>query len=289
MEKPVQDVVWVPFVAIVALWAQLYHALVPIWEGGEYYGYGWFVPPIAAFFFWRRWQDLDRPQASPAAGWLSLALPALVLLPLVFFLRSLAAFDPSWRPPLLAHAALVVVVTHFLLARFLGWKVSAGFLPVTVYALSAVPYPWQVEQLLIGHLTDWVVWISCKVLNLIGTTTVASGIILTHGDVNVEVAEGCSGIRSLQSLVMASLFFGEMFRLSFGKRLVLLALGGLLAIVGNTCRAVVLAKIKFGQGIDAFESAHDMVGHISFVASAAVLFLTVRFLLDRSQPQDPAK
>ena len=34
--------------AISLIWLQLFWTLVPTWRFGEYYGYGWFVPVIAA-------------------------------------------------------------------------------------------------------------------------------------------------------------------------------------------------------------------------------------------------
>ena len=40
-------------VLLTALWVQLYAACVPSWRHGEYYSYGWYIPPIAAFFVWR--------------------------------------------------------------------------------------------------------------------------------------------------------------------------------------------------------------------------------------------
>ena len=44
---------WLVIAALIALWGQLYLAAVPIWRFGEYYSYGWYVPPFAVFFFYR--------------------------------------------------------------------------------------------------------------------------------------------------------------------------------------------------------------------------------------------
>lgn len=45
--------------AVAALWLQLFCRAVPFWRFGEYYAYGWFVPPLAGFFFYRRWRMRD--------------------------------------------------------------------------------------------------------------------------------------------------------------------------------------------------------------------------------------
>jgi hypothetical protein len=58
----------VVLVSIAALWLQLSVSAAPIWRFGEYYEYGWYVPPIAVFFFYRRWRDLS-PTGRRVGGW----------------------------------------------------------------------------------------------------------------------------------------------------------------------------------------------------------------------------
>ena len=82
---------------------------------------------------------------------------------------------------------------------------------------------------------------------------------MVNGEV-LDVAEGCSGIRSFQSSAMAALCLGELLRLGAVKRILLL-LGGLgLAVVLNAGRIVVLARIAHRQGGEASDQAHDTVG-----------------------------
>ena len=109
------------------------------------------MPPFAVFFFYRRWRDLPDavrlPRTDKTAWVIGLAL---LLLPLFSILRALNYVDAGWRPPILLQALVVVGVSHLLLGRFLGWRTSWFFTPVTILALSAIPWPWQVEQLLMA-------------------------------------------------------------------------------------------------------------------------------------------
>jgi exosortase/archaeosortase family protein len=100
----------------------------------------------------------------------------------------------------------------------------------------------------------------------------------------VEVTDGCSGIRSLQSLVMVALFFGELFLLPTSRRLLLILLAGLAALVFNTLRSFWLASVHFNHGIHAADAAHDRIGHTTFLLSAATLWLAAYALL-QSQPR----
>lgn len=264
--------------AIASLWMQLFYSTVPIWRFGEYYEYGWFVPPLAALFFYRRWRSLDLPKRrSIHWGW-PLILAAL-LFPVLLAIRAFAGFDASWRPPLLLQALLAVAVTHGLLFLRGGPRLSLGLAPVTVFALSAIPYPFSFEQMIIARLTDGVTQASAGLFNVLGRPVEMLGTKLISLGTEVEVTEGCSGIRSLQSLLMAGLFFGELFFLRPMQRIVLLTFTAVVVIGVNMGRVMTLARIRFDQGESAFEAAHDSVGQIAFLCSAVILFGAARVLL----------
>lgn len=262
---------WLPL-ALLALWAHLYWSVSPVWRDGEYYQYGWYVPLLAGWFFLRRWREADTAAWRRPRGWW-LALVAAGLLPLLGLVRAIGYFDANWRPPLLLQALVVVALTHAMVGWCRGWKVSWSLLPVTVFALSAVPYPWQLEQAMIRRLTGAVIAIAGELFNLAGRPVEVRGETLESMGTVVEVTDGCSGIRSLQNLVMAALFFGELFRLAWGWRLGLLGVGVAAALAVNTGRAMVLAVIRFDRGPEAFTAAHDTVGFAAFAVSALLLLL----------------
>jgi exosortase len=261
--------------AVLFLWLQLFYGCSTLWTQSEYYGYGWYVPLIAAFFFYRRWKDSDfgESEARRVPSWL-FPLLALFLLPLLLPIRTIGNFDPTWRVPILIQAMAVVFVTHGLLGATFGWKKSLIIVPVTIYALSSVPYPFQFENWMIRKMTGWVITFTVEVFGWMGRPVTAVGERLECAGTVVEVSEGCSGIRSFQSLLNASLFFGELFWLGIWKRGFLLISGLLFATIVNAGRAVYLASIRFDDGAVAFDEAHDFVGYMAFCIAAALLFVT---------------
>jgi exosortase len=268
---------------LVLLWLQLFVALIPTWRDGEYYSYGWFVPLLAGGLAWRRWNLLSPSLHDPAqeSGKPAL-LPAVFLILAVLLiipLRLIGSADPGWRPPLLAHAIGVIAITHWLLWRCGGRGLSLGMLPVTLLALAAVPYPWQFEQHLIRSLTGIVLTITREAFLLLGRPVELLGERLAIGTEVVDVTDGCSGIRSIQSLVMVGLFFGELFFLPLGRRIALVVLAGFSAIAFNTLRAWWLADVHFSRGPAAAAAAHDRIGHTTFLLSAATLWLSAYILL----------
>lgn len=264
--------------AIGVLWIQLYYSVIPVWIHGDYYEYGWFVPPAAAFFFFRRWLQRSRGEWSPVSS-RQLVVVAGLLFPVILLIRALEGFDSSWRPPMLAHAGMAALLSHWMGWKRWGVSLSVGMLPVTAFALSAIPYPWQIERSVILELTDWVTQGAVALFNLMGRPVTASGGILECGGTKVEVTDGCSGIRSLQSLLMAALFFGEFFRIRMAHRFLLVGLASVVALLVNMGRAMYLAQIRFDEGEAAFHAAHDWVGHVAFAVSGLCLLLATRALI----------
>jgi exosortase len=269
------------------IWLQLFWSLVPTWRFGEYYSYGWFVPPLALGLAWRRWHLMAALPISVenrrVPVWFAAAAGFLLLL--LFPLRIILVADPTWRPPLLLHVVIVVGLTHGLLGLLAGRRFSLAMAPVTIFALSAVPYPWRFERELIGVFTDWVITFTHEIFLLSGKPVEAFGGQLVMGGDRVEVNEGCSGIRSFQSLVMVALFFGELLTLSALRRLTLIVVAAACAVGINTLRAYGLAVIHFERGREAADAAHDWVGHTAFVVSAAILFMAALCLLRTGLPR----
>lgn len=250
---------WYLILFVLFLWGQFFVVLAPSWTGATYYDYGWLVPPFALLFAWRRWQEIDFSRSKPLPQhwlWLGVFLSVLLLVPL----RVVEHVDVFWRLALWMHAAIVFAVTHLVLALFFGLRPSLALLPATIFALLAVPIPTFLEQDLVQGLTRQVVRLASGALPLAGfPVDVAGNSLVVKGEL-LDVAEGCSGIRSFQSSAMAAICLGELLRLTAGRRVLLVAIGIVLATVCNAGRVFVLARIAHDEGRAASDAAHDSVG-----------------------------
>lgn len=274
------------------LWAQLFWALHPTWVHGQYYDYGWIVAPATAWFFWRRWTVLEaEPLRRPfRRRFLLLWIPgALLLVVSLILARTMERFDPIWRIPLLFHGAVVFLTSLLTLWFVYGRKVSLAFLPLALFTMTAVPWPAQVENLIIGEMTDRLLEVSAPLSRLIGIPVELSGSALVANGRVIEIDEGCSGIRSFQSLIMAGLFVGEFMALRNGFRIALLVLAMIFGFLTNTLRAIALTWIFFNDGEIAFNQAHDLVGFLAFGLAAALLLLCGHYLDGKSFQQQKAK
>src|SRR5262249_11901498 len=79
---------WPVMLCAAALWGVLSWYLSAEWSLSEQYGYGWFVPLLAAGLVWLRWSDRPLPEPPPRLGFAHLARVAgagiaVVSIPLV--------------------------------------------------------------------------------------------------------------------------------------------------------------------------------------------------------------
>ncbi|MCX6868830.1 MAG: exosortase/archaeosortase family protein [Verrucomicrobia bacterium] len=257
---------WLPLIGVAALWTPAMVAASYVWGHGEYYDYGWFVPPAALWLLVRRWQALDGPvRGLPTRTVLA---SAALLLPWILVLRVLGYADPAWRLPMSLLGVTAAVVSHGLIAATRSARASAGFAWITLLCMSALPWPSMAETQIVHHLTQGVVAAVAEVFQMFGKPVEVMGDRLRLHDLTVEVTDGCSGVRSFQSFVMATWFFAELQRLPVARALTLLVCACGVAFAVNMARTYALAHIRFAHGPQAFDRAHDALGLLAFFVSA---------------------
>ena len=95
--------------------------------------------------------------------------------------------------------------------------------------------------------------------------TVSGGAIALQSGL-VGITEACSGIRSLQAGIMFRLAMGEWFLLRPSRRLWLVVLAVILALLSNLGRTLTLALQAEWHGIGSVEQIHDLAGNIAVTA-----------------------
>jgi exosortase len=271
MNRHGNSIEWLPLVVAVGLWMPAMIAASYAWQYGDYYDYGWFVPPAAVWLMVKRWREVDGLVELPQ-GWVWV-VAAVVLLPWILVLRVLGYADPLWRLPVGLLGVTAAVASHGLLWLSCGWRVSLGFGWLTLLWLSALPWPTVVETRLVSELTQAVVTAVAEIFQNFGKPVEVMGDRLQLRDLTVEVTDGCSGVRSFQSFVMATWFFAELQRLRVPQALGLLACACATAMVVNIARTYALALIRFEEGQEAFQRAHDWIGLLAFVISGLVFYV----------------
>lgn len=269
------------------VWLEVFHHLHHEWSLNPQYSYGWSVPLLAIFLCYRRW--LDRPSAEPPAFksmTLSLiAFLALLLLPA----RIISIANPDWRllSWLLALFGILISFCGLNLAGGRPWLRHFAF-PV-LFLLIATPWPAQFEQRIVLGLMHADAAVVIQVLNAIGTVALQRGNVIELSTGLVGIDDACTGVRSLQSTFMISLFLGEFYRLSIARRLVLVLAAAALAFICNIVRTLILCLVAATSGVDAIHTWHDSAGVTILLACVVGLWLMSGWLAQKhSLPASPS-
>ena len=245
-------------VAFFILWLEIIFQLQSEWSLNPQYSYGWTVPFLAAWLFYLRWTDRPAP-ALPRLRGLTISLAIFVA---IFFLpaRVIAVANPDWRLISWTMALVAVVLTLCSLHLAGGAPWSRHFAFPVLFFLVAVPWPVQLEQLVVQALMRADTAITIQILNVIGTVALRHGNVIELSTGQVGIDDACTGVRSLQATFMVALFFGEFYRMQIGRRLVLVLAGAAIAFVCNIGRTFLLCEVAANSGIAAIHRWHDPAG-----------------------------
>ncbi len=244
-------------VVLAVVWLQLFNQLRSDWAINPQYGYGFIVPPLALGLLWQRWPR--RPAVTTTSGHGAIAL-AGALLALLLPVRLIEEANPEWRLILWTHALLLTGVTLALLQATGGvaWRRHFAF-PI-FFLLVAVPWPVGFEQAIIQNLMRGVASVTVDLAGLASIPALRHGNLIEVSSGMVGVDEACSGVRSLQTTLMVSLFLGELYAFNAGRRLALVVAGFLLALPANVSRTFFLVWVATRHGFEALHRAHDGAG-----------------------------
>jgi exosortase len=145
--------------------------------------------------------------------------------------------------------------------------------PILVLLL-AIPWPMVIYNQVTFPLQILASKLASAALPLFGVPVMRDGNIIQLPSMQLEVAEACSGIRSLMSLFTAAVFYGYFLEPSV-KRRVILALAALpIAVLANGARIVGTGLgVQYWDPQKALGFFHEFSGWLIFVFSLFLLYL----------------
>jgi len=254
------------------LWFHLINNLRLEWTTDPQYSYGLVVPLLAVGLLMRRWQHLEGRPGRSAAGnpWLAVLLCGLLAF-LYLPTRLIEEATPEWRPIQWSLGIQIVGLTLYAiyLAGGKGWLRQAAF-PVAFF-LVAIPWPTLFEHPIIQGLSRINAAMVVNVMGILGVPAIQHGNLIEVSAGMVGINDACSGIRSLQSSLMISLFLGEFYLFSWRRRLLLIPISFALAMILNICRTSLLTWVAAKKGIGAIAEYHDEAGWTILLVCTAML------------------
>jgi exosortase len=207
-----------------------------------------FVPFIFAYLVYLRWNDLER--APLRQGNLGLGLIILGVLVYWFGMRAENQY--------FGYASLQILLAGVILWLW-GWAVFRILLFPWAFFIFAWPVPF-LDPIIAFPLRMVMSTMASHLLPMIGIPCLQSGTaLLSPPDIlhsvpvgagfQIDIADPCSGIRSLFALLMFSALFGYLFLPRLWQQWIVFLSAFPLAILGNLSRVImlVLGSIFFGS------------------------------------------
>ena len=245
--------------------------LVGQWWSDPNFSHGFFVPIFSAFVIWQERSRLAR--VSPRPSWWGLFVLGFGLC--VLILGQLGA-------ELFLSRLSILVVMAGLIVLFLGWSFFRALLFPWAFLFLMIPIPAIVFNLFTFPLQLLASNVASSTLAWMGVPVLREGNVILLPAMALEVAEACSGIRSLMSLATVAVIYGYLMERHAAVR-VLLALASIpIAVAANSLRIVGTGLlVQYWDPEKAQGFFHEFSGWLIFVISLVMLYLlhrTIRIL-----------
>jgi len=261
---------------ILPLLAAMYFRIVPdmvkVWYLDGNYSHGFIVPVITFFLLRRRWPELEKLPVHPADSGLAVLIFGLFQLLAAWFAGEFFTMRTS----------LIVILAGLILFLF-GREVLKGMAVPLGYLVLMVPIPYIIYDMIAFPLKLFVTRVSVALLRGMGVVVMREGNIIMFPATVLEVADACSGIRSLVSLVAFAGAYVFMTHFSDAARWIIILSAIPIAVATNVMRVVITGILAQWWGTKAAEGFfHEFAGATVFL-SALILVVVVGETLRRCQ------
>ena len=261
------------------LYAPIIFHLGRQWWADPNFSHGFFVPAFSAFVLW---QNRTRLRAI-------VPKPSLWGLPIIVISLAMLLVGTFGVELFLSRVSLILLMSGAVVF-FLGWTMFRAVLFPLCFLVLMVPIPAIVFneitlplQILASKLSAWT-------LPLCGVPVLREGNIINLPAMPLEVAQACSGIRSLMSLATLAIMYGYLMERLTWVRIALALASVPIAVAANGLRIVGTGLIVQYWDPDKAEGFfHVFSGWIVFVFSLLMLFALHRaYMFFRSRSERAA-
>ncbi len=270
---------WLPWwragaLVVIAGWLyfQIIVHLAGQWLKDPNFSHGFFVPIFSLFLLW---QDRVRLSKLPSE-------PSLWGLPILIFAVIILVLGVLGAELFLSRVSLLLVIAG-LVIFFQGWSFFRAVLFPWAFLLLMIPLPAIVFNQITFPLQILASKVAAAVLPLAGVPVLREGNIINLPAMPLEVAEACSGIRSLLSLTTLAIIYGYLMEKRIWVRVVLALASIPIAVAANSFRIVGTGLlVQYWDPDKAQGFFHEFSGWLVFVVSLLMLYVVHQILQFRS-------
>jgi exosortase len=236
--------------------------LVRDWWSIPDFSHGFLVPFFSGYLIWSR---RDLLKSIPSA-------PSWAGLPIILFALGILIVGSYGAELFLPRISLVFLLAGMTLT-FRGWnKLRVVAFPLSVLIL-ALPIPSIIFNQITLPLQLLASRLASDILPLFNVPVLREGNVIYLPAMPLEVAEACSGIRSLMSLGTLAIFYGYFLENSITRRVILALCSIPIAVAANAFRIVGTGVcVQYWDPDKALGFFHEFSGWVIFLASLSLLY-----------------
>lgn len=260
------------FGVLAGMLALLYSAvlrdLVAQWANDPEFSHGFVVPLFSGYMIWRMRRELFR--LAPMPAWSGILVIAFGLGMLVVGVLGAELFL-SRTSFIVVLGGLVVLFGGWRMFRkvFFAWAVLFLMVPLPVILYNQITFPLQFAA----------TKLAAGFLSFLRVPAVTEGNIIHLKGMSLEVAEACSGIRSLLSLGTLAIIYGYLLQAPLWKKVALALATVPIALITNGLRIVATAILgQYGKTAYAQGFFHGFSGWLLFMLAVTMFFIVDRGL-----------
>ena len=252
------------FVLFLVIYFPVITELVHDWSTDDNYSHGFLIPLISAFLIWHRRKKL-KEMIIPAGDYSGLPL---LLLGMILYILATAAAEHF------TIGVSLVITLYGMVWMLFGRRLAGALWFELLFLLFMIPLPYVIYNALTFPMQILATKITVKLLNLIGMTAVRQGNIIHLSGYSLEVAEACSGLRSLISLLALGALYARYTQPGIGRQIILFLSTIPIAIAANVFRVFATAVGAYTISRKLAEDfLHEFSGMAVFVAAFIMLFI----------------
>ena len=251
------------------LYGPILARLASQWWNDPNFSHGPFVPLFSLYVLW---QDRDRLRRLPKRPSWSGAL--IILLGLGALIGGIVGAELF-----LSRASLLIVLAG-LVVLFLGWNRLRAVLFPWAFLLLMIPIPKIIFNEITIPLQKFASVTAAHVLPNLGVPVYREGNIINLPAMPLEVAEACSGIRSLMSLATLAIIYGYFMEPKKWIQFLLAVASVPIAVAANAFRIIGTGLlVQYWDPEKAEGFFHTFSGWLIFMVSLVLLLLVHRVLV----------
>ncbi len=265
------NTIWkiIPFILLFfGLYYQIIFHMVNDWYNDSNYSHGFLIPFISGYIILKNKEGLSNIKIkSDSYGFLVLSVG------LAFYVLGITGAE------LFTMRFSMIPVLLGIVYCLCGREMTKNLLVPVGFLVCMIPIPSILFNIVAFPLKLLAANVATTVIQFLNIPIVREGNIIHLSDITLEVADACSGIRSLMSMIALGVAYTYLFQNNMIKRLILVLFIVPITIAANVVRVTGTGILSHYVGSAAAQGFfHEFAGIFVFLVAFA-MFITVGFFL----------